>query len=158
VVGLPRCWMPRATCQGRTRRTRHTCPQPSRWRIFPQLWESGTHPNASYSSVMTHELWPRSCARTLGYHSFGDHWVLGVSVHTILLTHNCTHKLFHKGIDTATIRSAAVLVFPQAPTAGANEVASPVCICRGTNGAEYASAINFRRSKMVDLNMMIGEC
>jgi hypothetical protein len=56
------------------------------------------------------------------------------------------------------ITSATVLVFPQAPTAGANEVASPVCICRSTNGAEYARAINFRRSKMVDLNMMIGEC
>jgi hypothetical protein len=107
---------------------------------------------------MTHKLWPRSCTRTLGCHLFGDYWVLWVSVRAILLTRNCTHKLFHKGIDTAAIRSAPVLVFPQAPTVGVNEVASPVCICCGTNGAEYASAINIRRSKMVDLNMMISEC
>jgi hypothetical protein len=56
------------------------------------------------------------------------------------------------------MRSDAELVIPQAPRPGAKKVTSPVCVCRGTKGAEYASAINVRRSRMVDWNMTIGEC
>ena len=67
------------------------------------------------------------------------------------------HKLSKNRLDTATMKSDAELVIPQAPSPGSKKVTSPTLDCRGiiATGAVLARVVKSASKIMrVNLNIM----